>query len=155
MPSSAPLRLAINGYGRIGRCFLRALLESPSAGHLEIVAINEPANLESMAYLTRYDSTHGRLRGEVEISGSALAINGRRIEVSLARTPEAVDWRALDIDLLIETDDPVDSPALLGARIGARLQQALGERRFDIVLAAPNVAEQPIHRLARETGIEL
>ena len=102
MPSSAPLRLAINGYGRIGRCFLRALLESPSAGHLEIVAINEPANLESMAYLTRYDSTHGRLRGEVEVSGSALAINGRRIEVSHARTPEAVDWRALDIDLLIE-----------------------------------------------------
>ncbi|MBK6863674.1 MAG: nucleotidyltransferase domain-containing protein [Ideonella sp.] len=60
-----------------------------------------------------------------------------------------------DIDLLVEVDDPVENPALLGARIGARLQQALGERRFDIVLAAPNVAEQPIHRVARETGIEL
>jgi D-erythrose 4-phosphate dehydrogenase len=55
-----PLRLAINGYGRIGRCFLRALLESPVAHNLQVVAINEPANLESMAYLTRYDSTHGR-----------------------------------------------------------------------------------------------
>ena len=66
MSPSTPLRLAINGYGRIGRCFLRALLESPSAGHLQVVAINEPANLESMAYLTRYDSTHGRLRGEVD-----------------------------------------------------------------------------------------
>ena len=46
-------RVAINGYGRIGRCFLRALIESPSAGNLQVVAINEPANLESMAYLTR------------------------------------------------------------------------------------------------------
>ena len=63
MPS--PLRLAINGYGRIGRCFLRALLESPAAHGLQVVAINEPANLESMAYLTRYDSTHGRFPGEV------------------------------------------------------------------------------------------
>ena len=96
-------RVAINGYGRIGRCFLRALLESPSAGNLQVVAINEPANLESMAYLTRYDSTHGRLRGEVEIAGSGLVINGRRIEISHAATPETVDWRALDIDLLIES----------------------------------------------------
>jgi D-erythrose 4-phosphate dehydrogenase len=97
------LRLAINGYGRIGRCFLRALLESPSASHLQVVAINEPANLESMAYLTRYDSTHGRLRGEVGIDGTALTINDRRIAVSHARTPEGVDWRDLDLDLLIES----------------------------------------------------
>lgn len=56
VPTSAPLpplRLAINGYGRIGRCFLRALHESPSPHQLQVVAINEPANLESMAYLTR------------------------------------------------------------------------------------------------------
>ena len=97
------LRLAINGYGRIGRCFLRALMESPNAGNLEVVAINEPANLESMAYLTRYDSTHGRLRGEVEIVDSALIVNGQRIAVSHAKTPETVDWRALGIDLLVES----------------------------------------------------
>ena len=57
--------------------------------------------------------------------------------------------------MLVEIDHPVDFPALLGARIGARLQQALGERRTDVLLAAPNVAEQTIHRVARETGIEL
>ena len=96
-------RLAINGYGRIGRCFLRALMESPNAGNLDIVAINEPANLESMAYLTRYDSTHGRLRGEAEIVDSALIVNGQRIAVSHAKTPEIVDWRALGIDLLVES----------------------------------------------------
>ena len=97
------MRLAINGYGRIGRCFLRALLESPVAHNLQVVAINEPANLESMAYLTRYDSTHGRFHGEVDFGDGQLLIDRRPITVSHARTPEAVDWRALDIDLIIES----------------------------------------------------
>ncbi len=93
-------RLAINGYGRIGRCFLRALLESPAAPHLQVVAINEPANLESMAYLTRFDSTHGRFAGEVEVIDGGMQINGQPITVTHARIPEAVDWG--DIDLLVE-----------------------------------------------------
>ncbi|MFZ2267757.1 MAG: glyceraldehyde 3-phosphate dehydrogenase NAD-binding domain-containing protein [Azonexus sp.] len=97
-----PLRLAINGYGRIGRCFLRALLESPVAHHLQVVAINEPADLESMAYLTRFDSTHGRFPGQVEVGENSLLIDGRPIAISHARTPEEVDWRGLEIDLLVE-----------------------------------------------------
>ena len=98
-----PLRLAINGYGRIGRCFLRALLESPVAHNLQVVAINEPANLESMAYLTRYDSTHGRFPGQVDFGDGQLLVDGRPISVSHARTPEEVDWRALEIDLIVES----------------------------------------------------
>ncbi|MBK7416134.1 MAG: erythrose-4-phosphate dehydrogenase [Dechloromonas sp.] len=98
-----PLRLAINGYGRIGRCFLRALLESPAAHNLRVVAINEPANLESMAYLTRYDSTHGRFPGHVDFGDGQLLIDGRAIGVSHARSPEEVDWRALGIDLIVES----------------------------------------------------
>ena len=98
----APLRLAINGYGRIGRCFLRALLESPLRDRLQVVAINEPANLDSIAYLTRFDSTHGRFPGSVDVRDGSLDINGQLIAISHATTPEAVDWRALDIDLLIE-----------------------------------------------------
>ena len=96
------LRVAINGYGRIGRCFLRALQESPQREHLSVVAINEPADIESMAYLTRFDSTHGRFPGSVELRGEQLWIDDKAIEVSHARTPEGVDWRALGIDLLIE-----------------------------------------------------
>ncbi len=102
MPHTAPLRLAINGYGRIGRCFLRALQESPVAHRLQVVAINEPAKLDSMAYLTRFDSTHGRFPGTVDVEDDALLINGQRIAVSHARTPEGVDWRGLGIDLLVE-----------------------------------------------------
>ena len=76
-----PLRLAINGYGRIGRCFLRALLESPAAHNLQVVAINEPANLESMAYLTRFDSTHGRFPGSVDVADGQLLIDGRPVRI--------------------------------------------------------------------------
>ena len=102
MTSRRPFRLAINGYGRIGRCFLRALLESPAAHDLRVVAINEPANLESMAYLTRYDSTHGRFPGEVGFGEQRLFVAGEEIRVFHAETPEAVDWADLGIDLLVE-----------------------------------------------------
>ena len=96
------LRIAINGYGRIGRCFLRALHESPLGEKLCIVAINEPAPLDSIAYLTRFDSTHGRFPGAVEVANGQLIIDGRRIHVTHATTPDGVDWSGLGIDLLVE-----------------------------------------------------
>ena len=95
-----PYRLAINGYGRIGRCFLRALLESPAAHDLHVTAINEPANLESITYLTRYDSTHGRFPGQVEAADGKLLVDDQTIRISHFRTPEETDWR--DIDLVVE-----------------------------------------------------
>jgi glyceraldehyde 3-phosphate dehydrogenase/D-erythrose 4-phosphate dehydrogenase len=97
-----PLRIAINGYGRIGRCFLRALQESQLRDKVSVVAINEPADIESMAYLTRFDSTHGRFPGNVELRGEQLCIDEQLIQVSHALTPEGVDWRGLNIDLMIE-----------------------------------------------------
>ena len=96
------LRLAINGYGRIGRCLLRALHESPYRGAIEIAAINEPADLDSMAYLTRFDSTHGRFPGEVEVDGDRLIVDGAAITVTHASRPEAVPWDVLGIDILVE-----------------------------------------------------
>jgi len=83
------------------------------------------------------------------------AVAGPRTRVHLfgSRTDDAA--KGGDIDLLVEIDRAVDSPARFSARIGARLQQVLGERRIDVVLSAPNVAEQAIHRVARATGIEL
>lgn len=100
---SASLRIAINGFGRIGRCVLRALHESPlHRGALEIVAINEPADLASMAYLAQYDSTHGIFPGQVELSDGGLVVNGKHIAVTHANAPENVDWRQLGIDLVLE-----------------------------------------------------
>ncbi len=102
MTTKPPLRLAINGFGRIGRCFLRALHESGLHEKLQVVAINEPAELESIAYLTRFDSTHGRFPGRVEVGHAHIAIDGRTIAVSHCQTPEQLDWADLEIDLLIE-----------------------------------------------------
>lgn len=99
---AAPTRIAINGYGRIGRCYLRALSESPHRPDYRVVAINEPADLASIAYLTRFDSTHGRFPGHVESASEGLVIDGEPIAVSHATTPEAVDWAAMDIDLVVE-----------------------------------------------------
>jgi len=97
-----PVRLAINGYGRIGRSFLRAIYESPLKEKFQVVAINEPADLASMAYLTRFDSTHGMFPGVVESGDNVLKINGQEIAISHARTPEEVRWPDLGIDLLVE-----------------------------------------------------
>jgi D-erythrose 4-phosphate dehydrogenase len=100
------VRLAINGFGRIGRCLLRALAERQAggvaAGPLQLVAINELADLETMAYLCRYDSTHGRFRGQVETGQARLRIDAADVVVSHLADPLTLPWAALDIDLVME-----------------------------------------------------
>ena len=95
-------RIAINGYGRIGRSFLRALQEAGLNQQLAVVHINEPADLDSIVYLTRFDSTHGRFPGHVGRHGAGLLIGDAPISVSHATQPQQVDWKALGIDLLVE-----------------------------------------------------
>lgn len=102
MTSRRPLRIAINGYGRIGRCFLRALMESPLRECFIVVAINDPADLASIAYLTRFDSTHGRFPGSVELGDDCLVVDGSPIPVFHASRPDGVPWKELGVDILVE-----------------------------------------------------
>ncbi|GHE21431.1 type I glyceraldehyde-3-phosphate dehydrogenase [Halomonas urumqiensis] len=102
-------RIAINGYGRIGQCVLRALVERQAHGQaaagmspLEIVAINELSDLATIAYLTRYDTTHGRFPGQVEAEGDVMCVNGQPIRVLSQPDPECLPWRELGIDLVME-----------------------------------------------------
>ena len=83
------------------------------------------------------------------------AVAGPQARVLLfgSRTDDTA--RGGDIDLLVEVPQPVASPVRLGARIGARLQMALGDQRIDVLVVAPNVIEQAVHRLARSTGMPL
>lgn len=97
-----PVRLAINGYGRIGRCVLRALYESGMHENFQVVAINEPADLASMVYLSRFDSTHGIFPGKIEQGANSLIVNGHAISVLHAQTPEEVDWQSLNVDMVLE-----------------------------------------------------
>ncbi|MFV8834594.1 glyceraldehyde 3-phosphate dehydrogenase NAD-binding domain-containing protein [Aquisalimonas sp.] len=96
------LRLAINGYGRVGRCILRALHEGDRRDRMTVVAINEPADLGSIAHLTRFDSTHGAFPGCVEVEGRDLVVDGQHIAVSHASEPEDINWGAHDVDLVLE-----------------------------------------------------
>lgn len=101
--NSSPIKLAINGYGRIGRCFVRALMEAPDRKDFQITGINEPADLQSMAYLTQYDSTHGRLDNvSLNEAGHALEIGGLCIPVSHATQPESVPWKEWETEIVVE-----------------------------------------------------
>jgi len=101
------LRLAINGFGRVGRCVLRALHERQAelGKRLQVVAINELADLETIAYLTRYDSTHGRFPGQVAVSnddGERLVIDGHEIHVSHQQSLTDLPWAEHSVDLVLE-----------------------------------------------------
>jgi len=101
------LRLAINGFGRVGRCVLRALHEREAqlGKRLQVVAINELADLETIAYLTRYDSTHGRFPGQVGVSnngGERLVIDGHEIHVSHQQSLVDLPWAEHNVDLVLE-----------------------------------------------------
>lgn len=123
--SAEPFRLAINGYGRIGRCFLRALHESGLLAQLRVVAINEPADLQSIAYLTRFDSTHGRFPGRIGTGAESLLIDGMPIAVSHASAPEGIDWSAREVDLLVECSGRYGSRGDLGRFVAAGCPRVL------------------------------
>lgn len=96
------VRIAINGYGRIGRNVLRAHYEGGKRHDIEIVAINDLGNSETNAHLTRYDTVHGRFPGEVAVDGDALVVNGDRIRVLANRNPAELPWKDLGVDLVME-----------------------------------------------------
>ncbi|MDA9090604.1 type I glyceraldehyde-3-phosphate dehydrogenase [Porticoccaceae bacterium] len=96
------IRVAINGYGRIGRSVLRALYESGTREWVQIVAINEPADSKTMAHLTRYDSTHGRFPGTVSVSEDSLTINGDDIAIVHEKDLSALPWGQHGVDVVLE-----------------------------------------------------
>ena len=96
------IRVAINGYGRIGRSVLRALYESGARDRVQIVAINEPADSVTIAHLTRYDSTHGKFSGTVIVSDDLLTINGDDIQILHSKLLDQLPWQDLAIDVVLE-----------------------------------------------------
>ena len=102
MGTQKPFRLAINGYGRIGQCVLRALYSSQYREDFKVAAINELADLDTLAYLTRYDTTHGRFPYPVSHDGDSLLIGQDTITILREQDPSRLPWRALGIDLLLE-----------------------------------------------------
>lgn len=96
------IRVAINGYGRIGRNILRAHYESKLHPEIQIVAINDLGDVNNNAHLTRYDTTHGKFHGEVSVSGSDMIVNGDKIRVVAERDPRKLPWKEMNIDVVFE-----------------------------------------------------
>jgi glyceraldehyde 3-phosphate dehydrogenase len=96
-----PVRVAINGFGRIGRNILRAIAES-GRKDIAVLAINDLAPVETNAHLLRFDSVHGRFPGEVKVEGDAINLGGGKIKVTAVKDPAALPWKDLGIDIALE-----------------------------------------------------
>jgi len=96
------IRVAINGYGRIGRNILRAHYEGGKQNDIQIVAINDLGNANSNAHLTLYDTVHGKFPGTIEVDNDSMIVNGDKIKVFAQRDPAQIPWKDLDVDVVME-----------------------------------------------------
>lgn len=127
------IKVAINGYGRIGRNVLRALYESNRTGEIQIVAINDLGNAETNAHLTQYDTAHGKFPGEVSVQDGNLVVNGDVIKVFAERDPSKLPWAELDIDVVHECTGFFASKEKASAHIAAGAKK--------VIISAPGGAD--------------
>ncbi len=119
------IKVAINGYGRIGRNILRALYEAGRTNEIQIVAINDLGNAETNAHLTQYDTAHGKFPGTVSVDGGDLIVNGDRIKVCAERDPSKLPWGALGVDVVLECTGLFTSKAKASAHIAAGAKKVI------------------------------
>jgi glyceraldehyde 3-phosphate dehydrogenase len=119
------IKVGINGYGRIGRNILRALYEGKHSSDIKIVAINDLGDANTNAYLTRFDTVHGRFPGEVRVDGDAMVVNGDRIRVLAVRDPSKLPWGELGVDIVLECTGLFTSKAKASAHLAAGAKKVL------------------------------
>ena len=122
----ATVRVAINGFGRIGRLVFRAGVDNPQ---IEFVCINDLVPAEAIAYLLKYDSTHGRFKGTVEAAENAIVVNGQEIPCISVRNPEQLPWSEYQVDYVVE------ATGLFTTHEGASKHLTAGAKR--VVISAP------------------
>jgi glyceraldehyde 3-phosphate dehydrogenase len=119
------VKVAINGYGRIGRNVLRALYESKRTNEIRIVAVNDLGDAETNAHLTQYDTAHGRFPGEIGVEGGDLVVDGDRIKVCAERDPTKLPWKDLGVDIVLECTGLFTSKAKAGAHVAAGAKKVI------------------------------
>jgi glyceraldehyde 3-phosphate dehydrogenase len=133
-----PIKVGINGYGRIGRNVLRALYEANRQREIQIVALNDLGDAQTNAHLTRYDTAHGRFKGEVQVDGDYMIVNGDRIRVLAERDPAKLPWGQLGVDFVFESTGLFTSKAKAGLHLqgGAKkvVISAPGEKDVDATI---------------------
>ncbi|VAW42266.1 NAD-dependent glyceraldehyde-3-phosphate dehydrogenase [hydrothermal vent metagenome] len=124
-----PIRVAINGYGRVGRNILRALYEHNRTNELQIVAINDLADTNTNVHLTKFDTTHGRFNAEAYTQGSDMVVNGDVIKVFAIKNPSDLPWAELKVDIVMECT------GLFRSRQAASMHLNAGAKK--VLLSAP------------------
>ena len=119
------LKVAINGYGRIGRNILRAHYEGGKKHDLQIVAVNDLGNAETNAHLTRYDTAHGKFPGTVAVDGENLVVNGDRIRVCAKRNPAELPWKEMGVDVVLECTGFFTTKEKAGAHLTAGAKKVI------------------------------
>ena len=127
------VRIGINGFGRIGRGFVRCMAEAHDKGVFELVQINDLTDVKTLAHLLKHDSVHGRFRGEVTADGNAIVIDGQKAVVSAEKDPAALKWKELGVDLVIESTGKFTDKA------GASKHLTAGAKK--VIISAP--AKEP------------
>ncbi|MCH8220298.1 MAG: type I glyceraldehyde-3-phosphate dehydrogenase [Proteobacteria bacterium] len=123
------VKVAINGYGRIGRNILRSLYESGRNEEISIVAVNDLGDANTNAHLTRYDTAHGKFPGEISVAGEYMVVNGDRIRVCAERDPGKLPWAELGVDVVLE------STGFFATREKAAPHLAAGAKK--VIISAP------------------
>src|SRR6266404_3924744 len=123
------IKVAINGYGRIGRNILRALYEGKHGSEIKVVAINDLGDANTNVHLTRFDTVHGRFHGDVHVDGDSMVVNGDRIRVVAQRDPSKLPWAELGADFVLECTGLFTSKAKASAHIAAGAKK--------VVISAP------------------
>jgi glyceraldehyde 3-phosphate dehydrogenase len=119
------IKVGINGYGRIGRNVLRALYEGDKRSQLQIVAVNDLGDANINAHLTRFDTVHGRFRGDVAVDGDALVVDGDRIRVLSERDPAKLPWASLGVEVVLECTGLFTSKAKAGKHLQGGAKKVL------------------------------
>ena len=118
------VRVGINGFGRIGRDYLRCVLERASSG-IEVVAINDVAAPSTLAHLLRYDSTYGPLKEEVGYSDDSITVGGRTLRATAERDPARLDWAGVGADIVIEATGKFRTREATGAHLSAGARKVI------------------------------
>ena len=119
------IKVAINGFGRIGRMVLRAHYESGKKHALQFVAINDLGDANTNAHLLKYDTAHGKFPGSVRVDGDSLVVNNDRIRVVAERDPAKLPWRSLGVDIVMECTGLFTSKAKAGAHLQAGAKKVI------------------------------
>jgi len=119
------IKVAINGYGRIGRNIVRALYEGGKKHDIQIVAVNDLGNAQTNAHLTRYDTAHGKFNGTVTVEGDYMIVNGDKIRVCAVRNPAELPWKDLGVDVVMECTGLFTTKEKAGAHLKAGAKKVI------------------------------